>query len=697
MTRNFLSYPQAKKQKFVHKKFGDKISDFYHWLTKRDSAEVMNYIQRENEYAKIKLKPLGKLKNKLFREMKNRLPAKYNQEPVSMGPYLYYRTWEKKNQYPIHKRRSKTNNKEEVILNENSIKTNSSFFNASNGQVSPNHQTLAYALDTKGKEIYNIYFKNLKTGKLLKPFIPEATNNFVWANNSETVFFVKSDKTLRPFKVYRFCTRTGKKRLVFHEKDVKFEISLNKTLSRDWITIMTESSQTTECHYLSADKPEKPFRLFCKRKGRHRYNINYGEGSFYILTNKDKAFNFKLMKIDRRKTSQKSEQQTSSKSAFPHTLWKELIPHRPDVFIENYEVFKDFIALETRFNGRQKIEVFDKKKLRLKRIPFKENVCSISLGHNREYETSFLRLEYQSLNQPMMVYDYEIQKKILHLKSQIPVKGGFSPSDYICKAEYVLARDGEKIPVSLVYKRGTPLKFTTPLLFYGYGAYGASIDPVFQSSVISLLDHGFIYAIAHIRGGGERGWRWYEKGKLLNKKNTFLDFICCAEHLINKSYTSKAHLYIMGVSAGGLLIGAVLNKRPDLFRGAIALVPFVDCLTTMLNKNIPLSTLEYEEWGNPNKKRYYKYIKSYCPYNNVKKTRYPNLFIQSGLHDSRVQYWEPLKWTAKLRDHKTDENLLLHIINMESGHLGPSGRLSYLQELSLYYAFLIGLEKNLIK
>ena len=686
--------PKAKKQNFFHEKFKIKTLDSYHWLRNKDAPEVLNYLEEENKYAKSKLKPLENLKTKLFEEMKNRLPEKENQEPVPIGDYFYYRTREKHKPYPIHKRKKKTDNQEEIILDENSIKTKSDYLDVRNLCVSPNHDILAYALDKQGREFYNIYFKDLKTGKLLDHFISSVTFDFVWANDNKTVFYTCQNKeTLRTFQVYRFDIKTGKKELVFEEDDVKFSVSLNKTLCKSWITLLAQSNQTTECYYLPAHQPKNDFALFCKRQDKHEYYLNYGDGVFYILSNKDGAFNFKLMKVPAQKTSEKKK---NDEEAYPQSLWEEFVPHRPEVFMENYEVFKNFIALEIRSEGRQGMKVFDKKTMEWFPVNFPEQIYSVTLGDNEEYESPFLRLRFQSPTQPAIVYDYEVPQKKLHFKSQVIVKGGFDSKNYVSQAQYALAKDGTKIPISLVYKKNLQPNSSTPLLLYAYGSYGISMDPIFDSTVLSLLDRGFIYAIAHVRGGSEKGRKWYEDGKILNKKNTFSDFICCAKHLIDHSYTSSPHLYIMGGSAGGLLMGAVLNERPDLFRAALAAVPFVDCLNTMLDESIPLSTGEYEEWGNPNDKKYYDYIKSYSPYDNIKKTQYPHILIQTGYHDPRVQYWEPAKWTAKLRDNKTDNNLLLLLTNMDSGHFGSTGRLEFLKLYSLYLAFFIGIEESLI-
>ncbi|MCZ0933140.1 MAG: prolyl oligopeptidase family serine peptidase, partial [Oligoflexia bacterium] len=471
--------------------------------------------------------------------------------------------------------------------------------------------------------------------------------------------------------------------------DKKFNVYLNKTLSNTWVLITAYSALSSEYHYLPANQPLQTFKLFCAREKEHEYHVYYGDGIFYILTNKNKAFNFKLMKVSENKISKE-------KSNYPNSQWEELITHRPDVFIEGGEVFKEFIALNIRKEGRQKIEIYNIKKSQLETVDFKEDIYSVVLGHNAEYGSDFLRLSFETPVKPLITYDYNWKEKKLHFKRQMKYAGDFSSENYKTESQYALANNGVKIPLSLVYKKDLKITTKTPLLLYGYGSYGYSLDPRFNPYVLSLLNRGFIYATAHIRGGSERGRLWYEEGKFLKKKNTFTDFIACAEHLIEKSYSSPEHLYIMGESAGGLLMGAVLNERPDLFHGAVARVPFVDCLATMLDEHIPLTTGEYEEWGNPNEKAYYDYIKSYSPYNNIRKTNYPHLLIETGYHDPRVQYWEPVKWAAKLREYKTNNNLIAMTMNMDSGHFGSTGQFEYFKLYSLCYSFLIGLEQGLI-
>lgn len=690
-TKNFTTPPKAKKEKHIHKKFGEELIDYYHWLKKRDEPEVLDYLKQENSYAEQKLKALENLRKELFEEMKERLPETQDPEPVPKGEYLYYFTQKKEKQYLIHKRKRKGNNKEEIILDVNAISTKSGYVDVKGVSVSPNHKILAYALDEKGREFYNIYFKDLKTGQQIQNHISQASSRFVWANDNQTVFYVKQDKkTLRNFQVYRFDIQTGKESLIFEEKDKKFSLDLEDSLCKTWIFIVSHSTLSTEYRCLPADQPLQDLKLFCAREKEHKYKLSYGDGIFYILTNKDKAFNFKLMKISEEKISKED-------SLYPSTQWEELIVHRPEVFIEEFEVFKSFIAFNSRKKGRQKIEIYNIKKSLLETVDLKEQIYSVALGPNYEYETDFLRLHFETPVKPLITYDYNWKEKSLHFKRQMKVAGDFSSENYTTKALYAIAKEGVKIPLSLAYKTDLKITAETPLMLYGYGSYGFSLDPLFNPCILSLLNRGFIYATAHIRGGSECGKLWHEEGKFLKKKNTFMDFIACAEHLIEQSYSSPKHLYIMGESAGGMLVGSVLNERPDLFCGAVARVPFVDCLNTMLDETIPLSTVEYEEWGNPNEKQYYDYIKSYAPYNNIKKTNYPHLLIETGYHDPRVQYWEPAKWIAKLREYKTDSNLALMLTNMNSGHFSSTGLLEYYKLFSLCYSFFIGLERGLLK
>ena len=509
---NNITPPRAKKEKYIHKKFEDEIIDHYHWLKKRDNPKVLDYINQENEYAEQTLKPLENLKKELFEEMKERLPKTEEQEPYSKGDYLYYYIQKKEEQYLIYKRKKKKDNKEEIILDVNSIQTKSGYVDVRGVSVSPNHKILAYALDEQGREFYNIYFKDLSTSRTLKHHISQASSCFVWTNNNHTVFYVKQDKkTLRNFQVYRFDILTGKESLVFEETDNKFGVYLNKSLCNTWILLTAYSSLSTEYHFLPADQPMQTFKLFSTREKKHEYQVYYGDGIFYILTNKDKAFNFKIMKISEEKISKE-------KALYPSSQWEELIPHRPEVFIEGGEVFKDFIALNIRKEGRPKIEIYNIKESQLETVDFKEDIYSVNLGSNAEYKTDFLRLSFETPVKPPITYDYNWSEKKLYFKRQKKYSGDFSSSNYKTSALYALAKDGVKIPLSLVYKKDLKITKKTPLLLNGYGSYGITYDPGFYPHILSLLNRGFIYATAHIRGGSECGRLWYEDGKFLKKK-----------------------------------------------------------------------------------------------------------------------------------------------------------------------------------
>ena len=671
--------PKPLKKLIFHKKFQNKRSDSYHWMREKDSTEVLEHLKRENQYAKAKLKPTKTLQKSIFKEIKDRLPESYASEPVKWDNYFYFRSWKKGQSYPIHKRKRRHKGKVEVLLDENKLAGSQAYCDMGEMQVAPDHNVLAYALDTKGRELYNIFFKNLQTGKNLSCSIKNVTSDFVWANDSETLFYVKQDPvTLRPFQVFRFHIPTQQSELIFEEQDTAFNVHLHKTLSKDYIAILSKSIQTSEWRFLNAHSPFEDFRLFLKRKTKHLYYLDGGGGSFYILTNKDSAFNFKLMKVSLAKGKLSG--------------WRELIPHREDVFLEDLYVFKEFVVLKGKKKGAPTIFILDRRSEKVHAVSFPDLIYSCEIGENAEYNTSLVRLDYSSLVCPPTVYDYDVKERKLIFRRRMSIKKSFSHGDYFCRREWVVSRDGIKIPLTLIYRKDLKLGPKTPLLLYAYGSYGISVDPSFNPSIFSLLDRGFVYAIAHVRGGSELGKKWYEQGKFLKKKNTFRDFIDCAQHCIERSYTSSNHLYAFGGSAGGLLIGAILNERPDLFRGAVASVPFVDVLTTLLDESIPLSVGEYEEWGNPSNKTYYNYIKSYSPYDNVKKTAYPYLLIKTGYHDPRVPYWEPAKWVARLRELKTDNRDMLLLTEMDSGHFGVTGRYERMKTAALFYAFLLNLE-----
>ncbi|MGI9549074.1 MAG: S9 family peptidase, partial [Bdellovibrionales bacterium] len=660
--------PKAPKKKHVLEKFEKQRMDPYYWLREKDSLDVLKYIEKENQYTKKSLKPVQDLEKQLFKEMHALILKNYDSVPASDGGYKYYHSFVKGKKYPIHKRIHKQTRKEEVILDENQACKGFKYFDVSDIDVSPNGNILAYSVDTQGREFYQVVFKDLTTGKNLKNSLSKVTSEFAWANDNRTLLYTKQDpETLREYQVYSFDIFTGEQKLIYEEKQVEFSVFLFKDLSEKFIFMGSKNSTAREYFYVPADSPHQKIRRFYKKKPKHEYFVLYGSGSFYILTNKDSAFNFKLMQV---KASSLKEDDYSPQD------WEEVIPHRENVYIESYEVFQDFIALEVRKDGHLGVEIFDRKTEKLYTISFPEEIYSLSLDSNYEYSTDLLRISYESFTQPNTIYDYDIKNKKFHFKKQYSVGKKFKSEDYVSVRKFAKANDGTLIPLSLIYKKDLKISSSTPVVLYGYGAYGLSEDPYFDRSLIPILDRGFIYAVAHIRGGMDLGKKWYESGKLLKKKNSFSDFIKSAEFLIENSYTSSDHLYIMGGSAGGLLVGAVLNERPDLFKGAIASVPFVDVLTTLLDKEIPLTTTDYSEFGNPEDKKYYDYIQGYSPYDNVRKTNYPHLMIDTGYHDSRVQYWEPVKWAAKLRANKRDDNLLLLKVKMGTGHFGETGRFS---------------------
>ena len=673
--------PRAEKRSFFHKKFQDRRSDPYYWLKEKDSSEVLKYLEAENTYAKGFFDRIKPLQQELFQEMKARIPGSYDTEPVKWGSYFYYISWIQEKEHPVYKRAKDRNkkNEQEILLDVNQLAIDKSYCDVSGVWASPHHDILTYAMDQEGREFYTIYFKDLHTGKELPHCISKVTSDFVWANDNKTIFYVKQDpKTLRPFQVFRFNILTGANDLIWTETDDRFVVSVNKSLSEEYIFIISSSTDTSEWRFLSANQPFADFTLFCEREEKHEYSLGCGKDCFYVLTNREGAFNFKLMKTG------VTDHQPS--------CWQEVISHSEESFITDFQVFDKFIALEVRQKALRDVVVLDRKAETTHKVSFPDSVYCCWTEGNWEYQTDSVRICFSSPIHSRTLYDYHVKEKQLNFLWQMPVGGEFSSEKYMCERKFASARDGIQVPITLIYKKDLKIGPSTPLFLYGYGSYGYSMDPHFSPTFFSLMDRGFICAVTHIRGGSEKGKKWYYDGRLLNKKNTFTDFIDCAEYL-SKSHTSPEHLYIMGGSAGGLLMGAVLNERPDLFNGAVVTVPFVDVLTTMLDDKIPLSTMEYEEWGNPNKKEYYDYIKSYSPYDNVKRTDYPHIFIRTGYYDPRVQYWEPAKWSARLREFKTNQTLLLFLTDMESGHFGPTGRFQQLKKVAQEYAFFIYLEQ----
>ncbi|MGV0827518.1 S9 family peptidase [Empedobacter brevis] len=676
-----MQAPIAKKIERKLEKHGDIRIDNYYWLNDRENQEVIDYLKEENNYTKSILKPTEDLQTKLFEEMKARIKEDDSSVPYKLNGYWYLTEFQKGKEYPIHKRRKETlENKDEILFDVNIMAEGHSYYQLGGISVAPNNQLVSFGVDNVSRRIYTIQIKDLVNGEILADKIENTTGGSVWAADNKTLFYTRKDETLRAYQIWkhRLGTKQEDDVLVFEETDDTFNAYVYKSKSRDYIIIGSSSTVSDEYRYISSDQPDQEFKIFQKRERDLEYSIEHFGDSFYIQTNKDDAFNFKLMKTSVEKTAQEN--------------WIDVIPHRKETFIEGFEIFKNYLVVEERTNGllQMNIKAWDQSTDYY--LPFNEETYTANVGTNPDFDTDILRYGYTSLTTPSSVIDFNMNDKTFEVKKEQVVLGDFDKENYISERIWAEARDGKMVPISLVRRKDTPLSANTPLLLYAYGSYGYTIEPYFSSVRLSLLDRGFIYAIAHIRGGQYLGREWYEEGKMLEKKNTFFDYIDAAKYLVQQNYTSSKHLYAMGGSAGGLLMGAVINYEPALFNGVIAQVPFVDVVTTMLDDSIPLTTGEYDEWGNPNEKEYYAYMKSYSPYDNVEAKAYPNLYISTGLHDSQVQYWEPAKWVAKLRDLKTDNNILLLDTNMDTGHGGASGRFESLKEDAKEDAFLFMLE-----
>ncbi|MFP2995035.1 S9 family peptidase [Spongiivirga sp. MCCC 1A20706] len=678
-----MKAPLAKKNPTQLEKHGDIRQDDYFWLNDRENPDVTNYLNQENEYYDCMTAHTKDFQKSLFEEMKARIKEDDESVPYKYNGYWYITRFEVGKDYPIFTRKKETLEAEEEILFDcNKMAKGHSYFKLGGLNISPDNNLVAFGVDTVSRRKYTIQIKNLKTGEIYPEKIETTTGGSTWANDNKTLFYTRKDeKTLRADRIFKHKLGEDavKDVVVYREADDTFGTFVYKTKSKKYLVIGSYSTLTSEYRILNADNPDNNFEVFQSRERGLEYNISHFENHFYIVTNKDEATNFKLMKASEAKTSKEN--------------WVEVIPHRKDVLLEDIEIFKEYLVVSERSNGLNRI--------RIKRwdgdddyyLPFDNETYFAYTSTNVDFDTEVLRYGYTSLTTPSSIVDFNMNtREKTVMKEQQVLGGDFDKAHYTSKRLWATAADGTKIPISLVYKKGVLLDGSSPLLLYAYGSYGSTIDPYFSSTRLSLLDRGFIYAIAHVRGGQYLGRPWYENGKLLNKKNTFSDFIDCSKYLIQEKYTSPEHLYAMGGSAGGLLMGAVVNMAPELYNGVIAAVPFVDVVSTMLDDSIPLTTGEYDEWGNPNDKEFYKYIKSYSPYDNVKAQKYPNMLVTTGLHDSQVQYWEPAKWVAKLRTLKTDSNKLLLHINMEAGHGGASGRFEALKETAEDYSFLLDLE-----
>lgn len=676
-----MKAPVAKKILHISESHGTVRTDDYFWMKDRKDPEVLAYLRAENEYTNTILSDVEHLKEKLYHEMVARIKQTDISVPYKIRGYFYYTRYEEGKEYPLHCRKKDVPDAlEEFLIDVNELAEGQSFCDVSGIAVSVDNNLIAYGLDIVGRRLYTIYIKDLCTGKVYPETLENTTGIAVWANDNLTLFYTgKNTGTLREEVIMKHLLNTSETSdaQIFFEADETFITSISKTKSEKYLMIASSNSISNEYQFLDANNPDSPFTLIQKRERNLEYEADHFGDKFYIRTNWG-AVNFRLMETPVVRPDKEN--------------WKEVIPYQPDVLLDDFEIFSRHLVIAERKNASNHLRVIHWESKEDHYISFDEKVYAAGIDFNPDFNSEMLRFHYSSLTTPLSVYEYDMNSRKRTLLKRKEVLGNFEPENYTSERLFATAQDGNLIPLSIVYRKGTSTNGQNPLLLYGYGSYGLSIDPQFSLSRLSLLDRGFIFAIAHIRGGEEMGRHWYENGKLLKKKNTFTDFIACAEYLIQKQYTNSKKLYAMGGSAGGLLMGAVVNMRSDLFHGIIADVPFVDVINTMLDETIPLTTGEYEEWGNPANPDYYNYMMSYSPYDNVVVRDYPNMLVETGLHDSQVQYWEPAKWVAKLRVAKTDNNLLLLHTNMTAGHGGSSGRFEQYKDIAREFAFLLKLE-----
>jgi oligopeptidase B len=682
MTKN-IQPPFAKIIPTTLTKFDDFRIDNYFWLNDRENPEVIDYLNKENDYYQAMTADTKDFQDILFKEMKRRIKEDDESVPYFYNGYYYITRFETGKDYPIYSRKKASlEAPEEIMFDCNELAKGKKYFQLGGLSISVDNQFVSFAVDTIGRRIYTIQIKNLTTGEIFSDKIENTSGDSTWANDNKTIYYTRQDKkTLRSDKVYKHKLNTDavKDILVYNETDDTFSVEVTKEKSKKYIVISASSTLTTEFRILPADNPDGEFTVFQERVRGLEYDIAHFDGYFYVLTNKDDATNFKLMKTPEGTTSKEH--------------WVDVIAHREAVLLEDIDIFKNFLVVTERNNGLYQIRIMPWNGAPAYYLPFDSETYTAYTTTNVDFDTDILRYGYQSMTTPSSIIDFNMQTQEKVIKKEQQVLGGkFDKNNYIEARVWATATDGVKVPISMVYRKDLKMDGTNPLLQYAYGSYGYSMDATFSSTRLSLLDRGFIFAIAHIRGGEDLGRDWYEDGKLLKKRNTFTDFIDCSKFLIAQKYTSSKHLYAEGGSAGGLLMGAIINMAPELYHGIIAQVPFVDVMTTMLDDTIPLTTGEYDEWGNPNERLYYDYMKSYSPYDNVQQQEYPNMYVSTGLHDSQVQYWEPAKWVAKLRTLKTDNNVLFLDTNMDAGHGGASGRFEALKELAKEFSFLLNLE-----
>ncbi|MGV4529908.1 S9 family peptidase [Ornithobacterium rhinotracheale] len=681
-----IPFPKAEQKDYVRDIHGERVNDPYFWMNAyfkktEDSPAVLAHLEQENIYAEEMMADTKNLQDQLFVEMRSRIKEKDESVPTFINGYYYYtRTEEGKQYYKFCRKKASLDAPEEILLDVDEMAEGKAYFNAKGFSISPNNELLAFGVDEVSRRQYKIFIKDLKTGKIYDEGIRNTSGSSVWANDNQSIFYTENNtKTLLSEKIKRhqLGTQASEDVCVYHEQDPTNYIGVYKSKNRDYILIYSSATTSSEEQFIKASEPFSEFQVFQKRRKDVLYSVVPLEDRFLIMTN-DQAENFKLMQCPLDRTTVEH--------------WEEIIPHRSDVLLESVEEFKDFLVITERFNGLTRLVIQNRKNKEEKLVSFDDPTYVVYPSGNEEYNSQELRFVYNSMVTPPSVYDENMVTGERKLLKQQEVLGDFNKNLYTSERLFATAQDGTKIPISVVYKKDTPRNENTPLLLYGYGSYGYSLDASFSTTRLSLLNRGFVFAIAHVRGGEEMGRAWYENGKLLKKKNTFNDFIDCAKFLIQENYTSPAHLYAEGGSAGGLLMGAIANQAPELWNGIIAQVPFVDVINTMLDETIPLTTNEYDEWGNPNNEEFYHYMKSYSPYENIKAQKYPNMLITTGLHDSQVQYFEPAKWAAKLRDFNQGENKILFKTEMDFGHGGASGRFDYLKETAFEFAFLFKLE-----
>ncbi len=685
MSKENLSPPIADKISYQHKIHDHIRVDNYYWMNQRDNPEVVDYLERENDYYQKMTAHTLSFQDQLYNEMRGRIKEDDNSVPYFLNGYWYITRYELNKDYPIYTRKKGALTAEEEILFDcNKMAEGHDYFRLVGISVSPDNTKVAFGVDTVSRRQYTIQVKNLLSEEILKTKIDNTTGGSVWAADNKSLFYNKKDpQTLRSEAVYKHDVSLPKQKdqLVFEEEDETFSVYVSKSKSQEYLFISSFSTLTSEHRFVKSNSPNDEFKIFQNRITGMEYSLDHFGDHFYIHTNYDGAKNFKVMQTNVDKTS------------IEH--WQDLLPHREDTLIEDFDLFENYWLVNERENGLSKVRVIHWDGSSDYYLPMNDETYTLYISYNPEFKSDTFRYVYNSMTTPASVIEFNtINKETTVLKTQQVLGGKFDKDNYISKRLWAEARDGKKIPISIVYHKDTELSADTPILQYAYGSYGSTIDPSFSSTRLSLLDRGFAFAITHIRGGEYLGRQWYEEGKLLKKKNTFQDFVDCSNFLIEKKYTSANHLYAYGGSAGGLLMGAVINMAPELYNGVIAAVPFVDVVTTMLDETIPLTTSEFDEWGNPKEKVYYDYMLSYSPYDQIKPMNYPNLLVTSGFHDSQVQYFEPTKWVAKIRSMKTDKNLLFLDTNMKAGHSGASGRFDGLKELAKKFAFIIDLEEK---